>query len=531
MKFYKKFDNYLLTHQPLLWHSMFLQHTAVMIGLNLVFFAIAFFSVDLSDFNSNNYYKPSHHEFYFALSLFWFISGLTIIIVWGAHYFRHNAGKNFYPISKWYFQKLALFILIPLFIFSMVPLSYMFGIKAKAHYIVPSKKLEKFMFDYAIASPLLINNLEDYHYSNRIFPEQYKNVKYWDAAKPDSQIYAVNGKQYSIQDLITMLDAKPIHKEIYAFQYKQVEAKSVNENVKIYENRFQGFYSMQTLPDFHEYHIKNFNPFQISQSEHQEFLTYVYNNGGGMEWLKTFHDWMDNNPEKIKETLYSLRGSCEKYEIGFYLDIETLYSGLLKSNFDVRVFSESIESNHEVNIEYDHIKHRAIKGFVKGRISAGLLVNDERWDSIFWMLAYMCLAATVLILYFEWGSVKSLLIAVPIGGGIIIVLSFLFAITNMGSLGTIFIIMLVAGFILFLALKSLNIGKSNLISDVALVLSYFFFSLWFMMIVLFVEEALDYTRYWIKSGEEPLLSIIKISPFILFLISLGYIKKILAKKE
>ncbi len=524
MKRYKKFNNYLLTYQPLLWHSMFIQHTAAMLGVNLIFFGLGFFAVDFSDIVSSWFYAYTH--FTGTKALFWVILGLVILVFWGAHFYRNNPGKNLYPISKWYYQKLALFIFIPVSLFFMAPISFYYGVHTKIEFLIPEKVIEQFKFDYAVSSPFLVKDKNYYHYTERVYPEQYKHVSYWDKNSGASLYLVFNGEQQKIEDIIAQTNALPIHKDIYAFRTKLIEKKNNNEKKKFYEECIFYFYTPSTLPDFHEYHIKNFNPYRVAIHDDEELMANIYKNADGINWMENYHHWIDHDPIKIKQSMLGLKNVMELNNLRFNLNVDEHYENLVNSNFDVHLFLEN--ATWPV---FDKINHSDAKSFIHKIDRARNSINKNEKVFVVWVLLCFALATTVLLMYFEWGKVLSLVIALPIGGGIIIVLSLVFAMTNMNATGTKFIIMLVAGFILYLALRNLSVGKTNLMNKVALVLSYFFFPLWFLMIVLFVQEAMDYSRFSFNFGDEPLLSIVRISPFILFFISLGYIKKILAKKE
>lgn len=524
MRIYKKFNNYLLTHQPLLWHSMFIQHTAAMLSVNLIFYAMGFFAVDFSDIVSSWFYTYTH--FIGAKALFWIILGLVIMVFWGAHFYRNNPGKNFYPISKWYYQKLALFIFIPVSLFFMAPISFNFGVHAKIEFLIPEKVIEQFKFDYAVSSPFLIKDKNYYHYTERVYPEQYKHVSYWDK-NSDNPIYLVfNGEQQNIEDIIAQTNALPIHEEIYAFRTMLVEKRKIDDKMKFYEEHVFYFYAPSTLPDFHEYHIKNFNPFRTSTHNDEEFISNVYQNSDAIKWMESYHHWVDHDPIKIKHSFLGLKKVMDQYNLSFNLNVDKHYENLVNSNFDVHLFLEG-----ERMFIFDKINHSSANHFINKIDRARNSITNRENVFVGWILLYFALAITLLLMYFEWGKVRALLIALPIGGAIIVVLSIFFELTSMHSEGVLFTILLVASFTLFMALTSLQIGGKSLMDKVAMVLSYFFFPLWFLIIMLFIQELTDYSGYWISIKNEPLLSILRVSPFILFFISLGYIKKILAKKE
>lgn len=91
---FKKIQNYLLLHHPLLWNTKFVPVLITALIINIIFFiwgysegAINFYSIDY------DYYDGFSHE----CNFYAVIISILVFILWLVFYFRNNAFKSFYP--------------------------------------------------------------------------------------------------------------------------------------------------------------------------------------------------------------------------------------------------------------------------------------------------------------------------------------------------------------------------------------------------------------------------------------------------
>lgn len=91
----KSFNNYLLTHYPLLWNMRIHLVWPVILLLHLLFFIAGYMQIMYPE--SLNYYSLHAGEGTISLAV---LSALLTGVLWLMFYFRNNAFKRFYPLPK-----------------------------------------------------------------------------------------------------------------------------------------------------------------------------------------------------------------------------------------------------------------------------------------------------------------------------------------------------------------------------------------------------------------------------------------------
>ena len=128
----KRINQYLLTHNPLLWNTRVLWIIAINIILHCFFFITGLLSITtkhIIDYSSVwSVGGPGLYTFSVLCSL-------LVIIIWLIYFLRNNAFKNFYRIGKWYLVKEFLIILAILFSTITYFESFNYGVKLKVRSI------------------------------------------------------------------------------------------------------------------------------------------------------------------------------------------------------------------------------------------------------------------------------------------------------------------------------------------------------------------------------------------------------------
>ncbi len=560
MNTYKKFSNYLLTHQPLLWHSRAIQLTVVVLMLNLMFYFLGFLRIDLLTLKEHwNIERLFFKETY---SLFWIIVGLIVLIAWGAYFYRNNAAKNFYPISKWYFHKMALFLFIPALLYFMVPFSFFRGAAHKTQIIIPVSDFNELQKQYAHAYPFLIHDTRDFDFTNRSYPEVYQNVRYWSTSDYQDQYYHISGHPEKISKLLDGVDAEPIVSSTYAFRSESKESMEIIDRDTCWNLKdfFLYAYTLDSFPDFATRHVKNYTPSKLysnytSYYKSNEYSSYVEHE---QDLIATLHHWMDHEPERILETLEKFHALVTTYKIYNTLDPKKNYSYLIENNFTVYqqiTRSVAYERNHyyEEESQLPSMFNSDEKGAFTQALNIAYLnhflanaetahnapfFHDKNMKTIFKFLA---LAGVLLLIYFQWGSVLAFVISIPVAGAFAIFGTLLATFFHNPTFA-LFVILFLCGFFLFMAILGIRGYLKPMVGNIAITISYFVFPLWVLIILSFVQQALMRPVYrpcldWIESvypfefNQDPVASILLYAPFVLFFISLFFIKRILAKKE
>lgn len=585
---YKKFTNYLLTHQPLLWHSMGIQLTVTMILLNVLFYFMAYSSVDMTLLRES--YDISRHFYREAFSLFWVISGLTILVIWGAYFYRHNAAKNFYPISRWYFHKMALLLFIPLLFFFWTPFSFHQGVSNKTKNLISQQNIVELTNSYFESIPFLLSANSDYSYGQRNFPEVYLDIQYYNQKEDDSYYvqYFYNGKQQKLSNILKQVKAKPIVNQIYVYRTRIEESHFfVNgDSCLTYIEVFEQALDSNDLLDFELASVKNFNydnflnymmPRYQSMNYHDE-VTFTESS----EVLKNkMAERIQTSSRDILAELKNFKKLLDEFGISNTLDPAKNFNYLIKNNFryhrDVTLIFYDDEYSYEYDYaepfvdddtlglegpahfqDADHFTQSLSHYSLENLLNNANIAHSSRFfrsSDEFYFLLYFALALTLLLLYFEWGNILSFVIGIPVGGALFIIgvlinllVTKMFYSGNdygfnkfLNILGPLTYIVL-AGSVLLIAYRGIKSSWNVYVTNVAICLSYFVFPIWIAIAMVFLNIAttqvqfdaclgwnehinlFDLNNFWIQK-------IMKWSPFVLFFISLFAIKKILAKKE
>lgn len=177
MKIFNK--EYILTKFPLLWNTRFVRFAAIAIGLNILFFALGFFSFVKTDlFESSDFTKV----WVVAPSI---LISFLFLIIWVMHYTRHNAFKDFLPIKRFYLQKEFLLVLVVLCLNTFYLISFQLGYNFSGR--LYSNKIEVASKINQLNQAMMFIPISEYAYEvKKVYPAlekhpaltKYDNLKY-----------------------------------------------------------------------------------------------------------------------------------------------------------------------------------------------------------------------------------------------------------------------------------------------------------------------------------------------------------------
>lgn len=596
MNLYQKINQYLLTHQPLIWQTRFIQVTLVVVLLHLVFFYYGYNSVSLEVMRNNSNLE---NLFYTSSSiLYWIICGLIIFIIWGNSLFRFNAAKNFYPISRWYFHKMAFSLFVPTLLYFLIPFTYTAGLLSQARNIVKLEELRELWYVSKYSQPFLLNEYDKFGYENRIYPEVYRDVKYW--SKLDRADYlpsfTYNGKITGIDRILNKIGAEYIdeEKKLYAYRVDEKDTFTVVKNDTCFTSKYVFKHALKkdSLPDFRLSHVKNYAPFQYDG----DFILTAHNrliDNPESDFLQderialcaTIHHWIDNDREKIQKNLRRFKELLDRFQIRNNMDPDKTFEYLVKNDFnfyheltipyhnfsayedvDYELETEYMDENEDTDIdsipyEPSYYGEGHFYQYVHEDQLSNLIRNSK--EAIYWhyfndkntllVLLYFSLATTMLFVYFQWGSISRFFISIPVGGLLSLLGVVLFNLLNKNYLQEenielvpfpwdSFIYLMIATVVLLVAVFGMKRVWNTYVTDIAATISYFIAPLWLVVITVFLNVLLSKKDYdacldWYSTVAPFNLSapmvrpFLEVSPFVMFFVSLFFLKHVIAKKE
>lgn len=569
MNTYKKLSQYLLTHQPLLWHTRFLQLMLFVVLANLIFFGIGYGTVNFEEIKSRSSLIWWFYNDYYVL--YWIILGLIVLIIWAAYFFRFNAAKNFYPISRWYFHKMAFFLFLPIFLYAIIPFTFFAGQTLHARQLMTKLEHQKLVEARAQSMPFMIENTHNYRYALRAYPEQYIGVSYFEPDENEYSNYILfEDDNENIDYVLEQVNAQSIldAKEIYAYRTEERLITNIIDEDTCYDSKtyFLHALSKDSFPDFYEQHIKNFSNMSVYSDYNSFAYDEEYISLSNNVNLEMIHRWIDHEPHQILIALQTFKDQCDKYGIENNLNPKNHYNYLIEKEFRVwrsitydiydvdgyfNEYGEWITVNPSENKShfYQRYDQMALSHLIE---NVGYAYHTpfvyER--DVLMVMGFFALGITALLIYFQWGSVLAFVISIPVAGVLMI-------------LGTLMVLLisspwreydyywrfpwelLVYLFFAIALLMAAFIGMKRVwnvyVTNIAFTLSYFVAPLWIVMFMLFFhgifshyvfsncEYYSDYVEpFSLDSGFAYYIMIY--SPYLMFLISLFFIKKFLAKK-
>jgi hypothetical protein len=131
---FKKTQDYLLLHRPLLWNLKIVPMAAIMVVIHILFFIAGYAdgAVDFSEHNESYYFDWTEG---FATITGVFIS-ILLTLIWLVFYFRNNAFKSYYPKSNsaLYREWLLIFVICIVNVSYPLTFAYAKDLRARNYY-------------------------------------------------------------------------------------------------------------------------------------------------------------------------------------------------------------------------------------------------------------------------------------------------------------------------------------------------------------------------------------------------------------
>ncbi|MDR1683298.1 MAG: DUF2070 family protein [Candidatus Symbiothrix sp.] len=189
---FKKIQQYLLLHYPLLWNIKIAPVFAVLAVLHIALFAIGYFSTQFE--NLTTYGRYNEVFTYPLVFMFCLIIILLVLILWLIHYSQNNAFRVFYPQSSASLYGEWLMVLLIVFALFALPFTHIKGVEAKIRTFVADK-------EEVARNVEIINQIECLipDYKNKFLSSAVRNDYFPDSIlkkNPNEQAFASLLNQY-----------------------------------------------------------------------------------------------------------------------------------------------------------------------------------------------------------------------------------------------------------------------------------------------------------------------------------------------
>ena len=571
MNTFKKINTYLLENHPLIWHSKTIQLTIA----GSVFWIISFLSgygyVNLNLLKhqtSSTYYQESNFIF------FQIIFSLIIVCFWAISFYKNNPFKSFYPLKKGYFTKLFLLLFLPFFLLSSAYIPYMKGVNSKIHTFFDRKEFVKEIDEINLANVFLIQNESNYYISNRTYPNPYpvqsvfydENKGAWELPMVTSS--SSDSKEVTTFNISNSDSTKSMRVGKRKVQFYKTKVLHLDHNNCKTETVLDKFYSRNELDNPELYSILNNSVLFRSSYFHDNNSRYDYEALNDPEidyktkYAPTIYNWVKGkNYSKIKKSINKLKQICDKYSVEYLLNTNHIVRYLEYKNFkdfDKITRNYPNYNSNFINLENTQNEINRIQSSLNEKDKFIELLekqqiyyfNGSHLDQIFSnfdsseasrfdlgimiLFCFIAFSLVWLFIAFEFATVKSFLITIPIAG-ILLVINVLIGVMHFNGddfrysfLTTSTVILILT----FLGVK-LNFFRKK-ITTILFNLSYIIVPFYLILIVLIYNDAtnnysyLDNCNQMQYSSHDSFL----VNPIFFFLFSLigiftffGFLKK------
>lgn len=540
MNFYKKFNTYLLENYPLVWHSKVIQLTFAGILVWLISYLIGYQTVDLNVLN-NEYLEKLYFDYYFIF--FHIITIVIILTIWAIYFYKNNAFKSYYPLEKAYFTKLFFYLFIPFTLIISAYFPYTMGAKSKATTFFNEKELKNDINKINLGYTFLVHSPTDYDLENRAFPKPYplnrKDFNYsskkWDITNleihdsQENEKSLIEYKPDNYKQFIVNVDG--LNAQFYKSHEEYIDSKKCNTSEIVYQ-----LIKEENLDNPSRNSILNFSTVLINPSSDELSLeNYYYEENASSYDDKTYiayyapivHEWVKGKRyNAIQNCIEQFEEVCEKYKIDHKINAKHMVRFLKYKNF--KNFHKSITKSYEDTYSYFNMedemnqiesvlkrKNETIKFMASQHVyfydENGLTnvfnnfknVNNSLYigESLIIFL-FISLSITWLFVCFEFTSIKSFIISVPIAGVIAIINSLIITFSSNRGYGeqlfsfilSTFIItfcIIVALTIIGLKTKTIKKGLLNILMN----LTYFIAPIFLLLIILLYNQSTKYVQY------------------------------------
>jgi hypothetical protein len=460
----KKINQYLLENHPITWHSKFLQLLVAGIFGWIISFISGYLLFGLHELkyqDIGDFYADSNFVSFHVIYC------LIIICIWAIYYYKNNAIKSFYPLSKLYFVKLftQLFITFSFLVSAYYPFTYGTIVRVKNELKIDETEAKIAKLNLGLA--FVLNNKSMYHIDNNkeIVKQRLSSIFYNDMFNiwegENSYMYYPHKLKdtYSGFDLIygdfgDLHDSLSTQIDSYKYLFFKTESKYESKDSCASNLFVTDFVHLPNSDNLHVFDFQNLNATWFDyQSPYTQKSTNELITNQVLRWSKN-HQF-----DSIQLAINDFIDVCMEYKIDLRLDprmilkylklkdfhhIESI-TGQYENNYNNRIDVDdfSYPEDYSVLMKYSNndlqvseadssafitaIERQDIYFYKKDQIRQ-LLDNYEmshfnRFDSGFISMLFVGFFLAFLFVLFEFANIVSFLITIPIGGVLMILVA------------------------------------------------------------------------------------------------------------
>ena len=556
MNLLKKTNKYLIEHYPLLWHSKAMQMMLTGISFWILSLFWGYCSTDIYSLQRTlftNLYERSNFVFYHVIFC------LITFCIWGISFYKNNAYKNNYPLKKGYFISLFFLLFIPFFFILSAYLPFTLGCKLKTQNFIKdhniSEETDKLNLGYAFLCSG--NNYDkdgdaksDYYISNRQYPDPYplasmhfdRNENIWS----DTLLKIREGNNFT--DYSPSQHEKENNVELDGMKYQFYTTEYRYPNNDSCLAPFQlitKFYHGEELDDPHIYSVLNFSSILI-YNDYYLMMTGEYN---GQPYKTKYAPQIyelikKNNTDGIRKVISDFILICDQYAVKNNLDADVLLRYLMEKSFHGLDHTIVFSNDYYLNdngfdlhpaVQFPGIKNnKELVDFLETQKAFYFYENELRelftnfqqvqhsfvTTDMVMVVLFMTLFFVCVFICFEFTTMKSFLISLPVAGVIAVIVGLITTfIHDNGYVCLLSFLIIILLTMIGLYLKKIRKGILAVLINLTYFIAPFFFIVW----VVVYNELTKQDPYWNKcmnSYEMITHNSMFLTPAFLFLFSL-----------
>lgn len=162
---FKKINQYLLTHYPLVWNLKLVWILLIGFIINCIAFVNGYLHYsNIKQMTNYNVFNVFYQELY---SFYYFIVILIILIIWIYFYIKNNRFKSKYPTSRNYLYKEFLGVFVILLFFISVPNTFNFGLNTRIANFLTDEQFAKEVDLFNRVQPFTLQHKNGYANNSR----------------------------------------------------------------------------------------------------------------------------------------------------------------------------------------------------------------------------------------------------------------------------------------------------------------------------------------------------------------------------
>lgn len=523
MNFYKKFNTYLLENHPLIWHSKVIQ----LLAAGILFWVISFLAgygmmnlKTLQDFHIRRYFERSGFVYFHV------VYAIIVTSVWALYFYKNNAFKNYYPLKKGYFLSLFLQLFVSFFILTSAYYPFYTGTELKAKSLFDEKNLKEDIDKLNLGHAFIINSPDYYVLENRSYPKPYplqivrydENSNSWESPNnntihPDSTFkHSFDNSDWTSANFNENYTVTVEGRKMQFFKaYPKIINKGECDSYDI--NVVSKMYSLKELDNPQLSSLLNYSTVLVS-TPYERMGERTFPELPKNKYEPIIHKMVrEKNYIEIKNTINNFIRVCNKYKIANHINAAYLTKYLYYkncSNLNSSITSNWQDLSHSYNYmnELDELKTSIPNKelFIKNMNNQHVYYfKSSDLDQLFYnhsymytehehsysLLFYLFLAfgLSCLFIWFEFNSIKSLLITIPVAG-VLVIINIMIIVFSYASEKMAFTTFLTT-FAVIIVLTLLGVYKKMIpkkIVNILLNLTYIIAPIFLIVAVLFYDE-------------------------------------------